>query len=73
MSRNCPLTGKHPVSGNARSHSLIATRRKWGVNLQKAKIEVNGKMTTVKISTSALRTLRKANKVNAEQTEVSAN
>ena len=56
MSRNCPLTGKHPVSGNARSHSLVATRRRWGVNLQKAKIEVNGKMVTVRISTSALRT-----------------
>lgn len=73
MSRNCPLTGKHPVSGNARSHSLVATRRRWGVNLQKAKIEVNGKMVTVRISTSALRTLRKANEVSEKKTEAAAN
>ena len=73
MSRNCPLTGKHPVSGNARSHSLVATRRRWGVNLQKAKIEVNGKMVAVRISTSALRTLRKANKVSEKKTEAAAN
>ena len=73
MSRNCPLTGKHPVSGNARSHSLVATRRRWGVNLQKAKIEVNGKMVTVRISTSALRTLRKANTVSEKKTDAAAN
>ena len=72
MSRNCPLTGKHPVSGNARSHSLVATRRRWGVNLQKAKIEVNGKMVTVRISTSALRSLRKSNKVSEKKTEAAA-
>ena len=73
MSRNCPLTGKHPVSGNARSHSLRATRRRWGVNLQKARVEVDGKMVTMKISTSALRTLRKANKVSAQKSEAAAN
>lgn len=74
MSRSCPLTGKHPVSGNARSHSLRATRRRWGVNLQKAKVmDENGKMVTIKISTSALRTLRKANKVSAQKSEAAAN
>jgi large subunit ribosomal protein L28 len=62
MSRKCPLSGKHPVSGNNRSHSLRATRRKWNVNLQKATIIVDGKKTKVRISTSALRTLRKNQK-----------
>lgn len=38
MSRVCPLTGKKPTSGNNRSHSLRATRRRWGVNLQKVKL-----------------------------------
>lgn len=66
MSRTCPVTGKSPVTGNNRSHSLRATRRRWGVNLQKAKIEVDGKMTTVRISTSALRTLRKAQRAKAK-------
>lgn len=50
--------------GNNRSHSLRATRRRWNVNLQKATIMVDGKKTTVRISTSALRTLRKNNKAN---------
>ena len=35
--------------------------------------EVNGKMVTVRISTSALRTLRKANKVSEKKTEAAAN
>ncbi len=34
MSRKCPLTGKGPMSGNNRSHSVRATRRRWNVNLQ---------------------------------------
>ena len=59
MSRVCVLTNKGPMSGNNRSHSLRATRRKWGVNLQKVKLEINGKVQTVRISARALRTLKK--------------
>lgn len=59
MSRVCIVTGKGPKSGNARSHSLAATRRRWGVNLQKVQLEVDGKIKTVRISTRALRTLKK--------------
>ncbi|MFA6738983.1 MAG: 50S ribosomal protein L28 [Bacilli bacterium] len=59
MARVCIITGKGPASGNARSHSLIATRRRWGVNLQKVKLEIDGKVQTVRISTRALRTLKK--------------
>lgn len=60
MARVCAISGKGPQSGNRRSHSCIATRRSWGVNLQKVKLEINGKVKTVKISTRALRTLKKA-------------
>ena len=35
MSRVCAVSGKKALSGNRRSHSLRATRRTWGVNLQK--------------------------------------
>ena len=59
MSRVCIVTGKGPKSGNARSHSLVATRRRWGVNLQKVQLEIDGKVQTVRISTRALRTLKK--------------
>ena len=47
MSRVCPLTGKAPLSGNARSHSLRATRRRWNVNLQPVKVEIDGRVCRV--------------------------
>lgn len=62
MSRICPLTGKKPMYGNNRSHSLRATRRRWNVNLQKTTIVIDGKKTTLRLSTAALRTLRKNKK-----------
>ena len=59
MSRVCPVTGKGPVSGNNRSHSLRATRRVWNANLQKYRININGKMVTVKMTARAHRALMK--------------
>ena len=32
MARVCELSGRGTLSGNNRSHSLRATRRKWNVN-----------------------------------------
>ncbi len=58
MSKVCAVTGKKALSGNRRSHSLRATRRKWNVNLQKARILVDGKPQTVRISARALKTLK---------------
>lgn len=58
VSRVCAITGKKALSGNRRSHSLRATRRKWNVNLQKATIMVDGKPTKVRISARALKTLK---------------
>ena len=60
MSRYCPVTGKGPLSGNKRSHSLRATRRRWNVNLQPYKVYVDGKLQTVRMSTRAYRTLKKS-------------
>lgn len=65
MSRKCAITGKKALSGNKRSHSLHATRRKWNVNLQKVKVMVDGKPQVVRISARALKTLKKANQVVA--------
>lgn len=61
MARVCELSGRGTLSGNNRSHSLRATRRKWNVNLQKATIVVNGQKVRVKASTRALRSLNKFN------------
>ncbi len=65
MSRVCAISGKKALSGNNRSHSLRATRRKWNVNLQKVHMIVDGKPTTVRISARALKTLKGGAKVKA--------
>ncbi|HKM11223.1 MAG: 50S ribosomal protein L28 [Bacilli bacterium] len=62
MARVCPVTGKHKISGNNRSHSLRATRRSWNVNLQPFKINIDGTVRTIRMSTRAYRTLNKTAK-----------
>ncbi len=62
MSKYCPITGKGPMSGNNRSHSLRATRRRWNVNLQKRKVEIDGKVVEIRMSNRAYRTLKKSTK-----------
>lgn len=62
MSRYCPVTGKGPLTGNTRSHSLRATRRRWGVNLQTFKVEIDGKVQSVRMSTRAYKSLIKNQK-----------
>lgn len=59
MSKRCEVSGRGPLSGNRRSHSMRATRRKWNVNLQKIRVVVDGKPQTIKVSARALRTLKK--------------
>ena len=59
MSKVCAISGKGPLTGNKRSHSLRATRRKWNVNLQKVNVVVDGKPQKLRISARALRTLKK--------------
>lgn len=61
MSKKCIITGKINIYGNKRSHALNATRRKWGVNLQKNKININGQNKRIYISTKALKILRRKN------------
>ena len=67
MSRVCAVYGKKAMTGNRRSHSLRATRRKWNVNLQKVHMIVDGKPQTVKISARALKALMAGAKANAAE------
>ncbi len=62
MSRRDQFTGRGPSSGNTRSHSLAATRRRWDVNLQWATLDIDGRKVRVRVSTKTLKTLRKAQK-----------
>jgi large subunit ribosomal protein L28 len=56
MPRVCSVTGKKTLSGNNRSHSLQATKRKWKANLQKVKvIDENGQVKRVYVSARALK------------------
>jgi large subunit ribosomal protein L28 len=61
MSKVCELTGKKPLSGNHVSHAHNKTKRKQLPNLRLKRIwvEEENKYVTLKISTSALRTLKK--------------
>ena len=61
MSKRCQLTGKTVQYGNNVSHANNKTRRRFLPNLQKKRIwnPEEGKFVTLRVSTSALRTLDK--------------
>jgi len=57
--KKCEITGKGKQFGNNVSFSLRRTKKVWEPNLQKKTITVNGQKMKVKISTQAIRTLKK--------------
>lgn len=61
MSKVCQLTGKRPISGNNVSHSHHKTKRRFVPNLIKKRFYIpeTDEWVTLKISTSALRTINK--------------
>lgn len=61
MSRVCQLTGKKVMVGNNVSHSMRKTKRKFYPNLvvKKFYLPEEDKYISLKISTSALRTVNK--------------
>lgn len=61
MSKVCEITGKKAIVGNNVSHSNTKTKRKFNVNLKVKKFYLpeEDKWITLRISTSALRTINK--------------
>ena len=61
MSKVCQITGKKVMVGNNVSHSNKKTKRIFSPNLQTKKFFVpeSGEWITLKVSTSALRTINK--------------
>jgi len=60
LARICSICGKRPMSGNNRSHSNRATKRKFSVNIQKIKfVDKNGKIKKGYVCTSCLRKVKK--------------
>jgi large subunit ribosomal protein L28 len=57
--RKCELTGKGKQFGNSVSFSQRHTKKVWEPNLQKKTLIVDGKKVKVRISTQAIRTLKK--------------
>ena len=55
MARVCAITGRKARSGNSRSHAMNATKRKWGANLQKVRVRIDGKVQRVYVSARALK------------------
>ncbi len=55
------ITGKKPMFGNQRSHSLRATRKKWEPNLQSKRVYVPelDKHVRVTVSVGEIRTIDK--------------
>lgn len=54
MSR-CQITGKKKSIGHSVSHANNKTKRTFKPNIQKVRALVDGKVTTLKVSTQALR------------------
>ena len=59
MAKVCFSCGKRPWTGNSRSHSMVATRRRFNPNLQKVRIDDGGRTRRVYVCTRCL----KSNKV----------
>jgi large subunit ribosomal protein L28 len=57
--KRCEVTGKGKQFGNNVSFSQRHTKKVWSPNLQKKTIMVDGRKVKLKISTQAIRTLKK--------------
>ncbi|HIW55905.1 MAG TPA: 50S ribosomal protein L28 [Firmicutes bacterium] len=61
MSRVCAICGKGRMTGHKVSHSNRKSNRTWNANVQKVKIEINGKESSQYVCTRCLRTANKNN------------
>jgi large subunit ribosomal protein L28 len=55
MARVCHSCGKRPAFGQSRSHSMVATKRRFDANLQKVRISDNGAPRRVYVCTRCLK------------------
>lgn len=60
MSKSCAICGKGRASGNNVSHSNRHTKRSFGANVHKVKIEVDGSVSNEYVCTRCMRTNRKS-------------
>ena len=55
MARICHSCGKRPAFGQSRSHSMVATKRRFDANLQKVRISESGAPKRVYVCTRCLK------------------
>jgi large subunit ribosomal protein L28 len=55
MSKVCSVCNKGPSFGHSRSHSMVATKRRFEPNLQRVRILVNGAAKRVYVCTRCLK------------------
>jgi large subunit ribosomal protein L28 len=55
VSKVCAVCGKKPSFGNNRSHSMVATRRRFEPNLQRVRILANGAAKRAYVCTRCLK------------------
>ena len=55
MARICHSCGKRPAFGQSRSHSMVATKRRFDVNVQKVRIVEGGAPKRVYVCTRCLK------------------
>jgi large subunit ribosomal protein L28 len=55
MAKVCAVCGKKPSFGHNRSHSMVATKRRFDPNLQPVRILVNGAAQRAHVCTRCLK------------------
>jgi large subunit ribosomal protein L28 len=55
MSKVCAVCGKKPGFGHNRSHSMVATKRRFNPNLQRVRVLLRGKATRAYVCTRCLK------------------
>ena len=55
MSKVCAICGKKPGFGNNRSHSMVATKRRFNPNLQRVRVMLDGHATRAYVCTRCLK------------------
>ena len=55
MSKVCASCGKKPSFGNNRSHSMVATKRRFNPNLQRVRVLLNGVARRAYVCTKCLK------------------
>jgi large subunit ribosomal protein L28 len=55
MAKICAICGKKPSFGHSRSHSMVATKRRFDPNLQRVRVLIDGTAKRAYVCTRCLR------------------